>query len=83
MSAASSPAAPHPLGFMPNVLTIGRIFMIPFIVGGIILLAADQQSFFGRPSVLLSLFIIAGLTDFLDGRRSLIGQDALGLALYG
>ena len=67
MSAASSPAAPHPLGFMPNVLTIGRIFMIPFIVGGIILLAADQQSFFGRPSILLSLFIIAGLTDFLDG----------------
>lgn len=63
-----TPAAkPHPLGFLPNVLTIGRIIMIPFIVGGIILLANNEQSFLGRPSVLLTLFIVAGLTDFLDG----------------
>ncbi len=67
MSAASLETSPHPLGFLPNVLTIGRIMMIPFIVGGIVLLSTGQQSFLGRPSVLLTLFIIAGFTDFLDG----------------
>ena len=66
MSTAAT-AQPHPLGFIPNVLTIGRILMIPFIVGGIVLLANGQQNFLGRPSILLSLFFIAVLTDFLDG----------------
>ena len=67
MSTASAHPTPHPLGFIPNVLTIGRIIMIPFIVGGIVLLSTSQQSFLGRPSILLTLFIVAGFTDFLDG----------------
>lgn len=70
MTRSQSPAlaaSPHSLGFLPNVLTIGRICMIPFIVAGIILLTSEARSFLGRPTVLLSLFLLAGLTDFLDG----------------
>ena len=67
MTASTPPAQPHPLGFLPNVLTIGRIILIPFIVAGIVLLANGQETFLGRPTVLISLFVIAGLTDFLDG----------------
>lgn len=66
-AANTAPAQPHPLGFLPNVLTIGRIIMIPFIVAGIVLLANGEKTFLGSPTVLLSLFIIAGFTDFLDG----------------
>lgn len=67
MSADTLRAEPHPFGFLPNALTIGRIIMIPFIVTGIVLLANGEKSFLGRPTVLITLFIIAGLTDFLDG----------------
>jgi CDP-diacylglycerol--glycerol-3-phosphate 3-phosphatidyltransferase len=70
---AQSPAAAqaHPLAFVPNVLTIGRIVLIPFLVAGIIMLAAGTGSglgaWLGRPSVIFSLFILAAITDFLDG----------------
>jgi len=67
MTASPPPAQPHPLEFLPNVLTISRIILIPFIVAGIVLLANGQETFLGRPTVLISLFVIAGLTDFLDG----------------
>ncbi len=59
--------ARHPLGWIPNVLTIGRILLIPFIVAGIIQLSNGQESFLGRPTLLFALFVIAGLTDFFDG----------------
>ena len=67
MASSQAQAAPHPLGFMPNVLTIGRIVLIPFIMAGIVLLSNGEQSFLGRPTVLLTFFLIAAITDFLDG----------------
>lgn len=67
MTSSQALAAPHPLGFIPNVLTIGRIVLIPFIVAGIVLLPAGERSFLGRPTILLTLFLIAAITDFLDG----------------
>lgn len=67
MTSVDLQAQPHPLGFLPNVLTIGRIILIPFIVAGIILLGDENHNLLGRSTVLISLFIIAALTDFLDG----------------
>ncbi len=67
MSNALTADAPHPLGFLPNVLTIGRILMIPFIVGGIVLLSSGERTVLGRPTFLITLFLVAAFTDFLDG----------------
>ncbi len=67
MTTVEAQATPHPLGFLPNVLTIGRIILIPFIVAGIVLLSSGEPSFLGRPTILIGLFIIAAFTDFLDG----------------
>lgn len=58
---------PHPLGFLPNVLTIGRILSIPVLVTGILMMESGSPLFIARPSVLIALFIIAIFTDFLDG----------------
>lgn len=67
MSVDTLPLARHPLAFLPNVLTIGRIALIPFLVAGIIILSSGSGMWLGRPSVILSLFILAGVSDFLDG----------------
>jgi cardiolipin synthase len=57
---------------MPNVLTIARICLAPFLVSAIL----EQRFLFG-----FVLFIVAGLTDALDGtlarilrQRSVLGQ---------
>lgn len=62
-----SAEARHPGFWVPNALTVGRIFTIPVLVAGIILLGQNSGLFIARPSVILSIFILAGLTDFLDG----------------
>ena len=46
---------------IPNILTIGRIIIVPFFV-----LAFYLPGFYGDLTALI-LFIIASFTDFLDG----------------
>ena len=54
---------------IPNILTIGRIIIVPFFV-----LAFYLPGFYGDLTALI-LFIVASFTDFLDGitRRTVIG----------
>lgn len=46
---------------LPNLLTLGRILLVPVIV------AVLLTRFYGREFVGLALFLLAALTDFLDG----------------
>lgn len=53
---------------IPNILTIGRILCIPFLVAGIVL--AGQESWYAPPWVgfaALIVFLLACITDYLDG----------------
>jgi len=59
--------AQHPLHWLPNALTIGRICVIPILVIGIIALGLGYESPFARSWVLGGVFIGAAFTDFLDG----------------
>lgn len=43
---------------LPNILTLGRIGLLPIIIG---------LFFMAQPMAALALYIIASLTDFLDG----------------
>ena len=54
---------------IPNILTVGRILIVPFFV-----LAFYLPGFYGDLTALI-LFIVASFTDFLDGitRRTVIG----------
>jgi len=75
MSTPSSPAAPtlidrpervprdlsNEIWNLPNALTLFRIFLVPFLV--VVLLT----KFIGREYVGLGIFLLAALTDFLDG----------------
>lgn len=63
----STDIARHPGYWVPNALTVGRILSIPVLVAGIILLSKGSDMTIARPVVIISLFILAGLTDFLDG----------------
>ena len=58
---------PHPLGWLPNFLTLSRIISIPLIMWGILSINTQAPHVLGRPTVILILFLLAGLTDFLDG----------------
>lgn len=64
MTSSNPHAKPH-LAWIPNALTLGRIAFIPVLIGGI-LTYGTQNAFLGT-TVLLALFIILVLTDFLDG----------------
>ena len=59
---------------IPNILTIGRIIIVPFFV-----LAFYLPGFYGDLTALI-LFIIASFTDFLDGMlaRMFGGESKLG-----
>ena len=46
---------------IPNILTVGRILIVPFFV-----LAFYLPGFYGDLTALI-LFIVASFTDFLDG----------------
>ncbi len=46
---------------LPNILTLGRILMVPFLV------AVLLTEFEGKSLVALAIFLIAAATDFLDG----------------
>ncbi|MBL4646963.1 MAG: CDP-diacylglycerol--glycerol-3-phosphate 3-phosphatidyltransferase [Rhizobiales bacterium] len=62
---------------VPNILTYGRILAVPAVVGSLFL-AGDFGRWLG-----FSLFIIASITDFLDGylARAWHQQSALGRML--
>ena len=56
---------------IPNILTIGRIIIVPFFV-----LAFYLPGFYGDLTALI-LFIIASFTDFLDGMLArMLGQES-------
>ncbi|KAA6463122.1 CDP-alcohol phosphatidyltransferase family protein [Acidobacteria bacterium AB60] len=62
----------NPLRTMPNLLTVSRICLAPFLIAAI---------FEGRFQLSFVLFVVAGLTDALDGalarilkQRSVLGQ---------
>ena len=63
---------------IPNILTIGRILIVPFFV-----LAFYLPGFYGDLTALI-LFIVASFTDFLDGMLArLLGEESkLGQKLY-
>lgn len=58
---------PHKYAKVPNQLTIGRIISIPFLVLGILTVGSKDPGFFGKPAIVIGLFLLAALTDFLDG----------------
>ena len=56
---------------IPNILTIGRIIIVPFFV-----LAFYLPGFYGDLTALI-LFIIASFTDFLDGMLArMLGEES-------
>ena len=56
---------------IPNILTIGRIIIVPFFV-----LAFYLRGFYGDLTALI-LFIVASFTDFLDGMLArLLGEES-------
>ncbi len=57
----------HRFYWLPNALTISRIFSIPLIIWGILSIANDWGGFLAKAWVLGGLFGLACLTDFLDG----------------
>ena len=57
---------------IPNILTVGRILIVPFFV-----LAFYLPGFYGDLTALI-LFIVASYTDFLDGMLArLLGQESM------
>jgi len=57
----------HPLYWVPNALTVLRILSVPLFIAGILSLAFQWNLIVGKAWLLLTLFILACLTDFLDG----------------
>jgi len=51
---------------LPNIITLSRIIMIPFIVG-IFYFPDDMVSFSEKNVVATAIFIFAAITDWLDG----------------
>ena len=52
---------------IPNILTIGRILSIPLLVAGILQIGSGADAFLGSATAVLSLFLLACFTDYLDG----------------
>ena len=55
------------LAWLPNALTISRILSIPLIVWGILSIVNGWGGILSKAWVLGGLFVLACLTDFLDG----------------
>ena len=60
-------SARHPLFWVPNALTVGRILLIPVFVVGILSLEFGWGSPVAKLFVLGPLFALAAFTDWLDG----------------
>ena len=57
----------HKLWWVPNALTIGRIFTVPVLMAGILALGLQQESWLANIPLVAGLFIAATATDWLDG----------------
>jgi len=57
----------HKLYWLPNALTLGRIAAIPLLMWSIIAVGGNMNSLVNAPILLLLLFILCAVTDFLDG----------------
>ena len=57
----------HPLYWVPNALTVLRILSVPLFIAGILSVAFRWNLIFGKAWILLTLFILACLTDYFDG----------------
>ena len=59
--------ARHALFWVPNALTLGRIASIPVLIAGVLLMGEGSLSGLGKPVFVIGLFVLAMITDFLDG----------------
>ena len=57
----------HSLYWLPNALTVSRILSIPLIIWGILSIVNGWGGILSKAWVLGGLFVLACLTDFLDG----------------
>lgn len=57
----------HKFYWLPNALTLGRIAFIPILMWGILALGGNIQSQLNAPVLVILLFLLCALTDFLDG----------------
>ena len=57
----------HKFWWLPNALTIGRIFAVPFLMASILALGLQQDSVLANVPMIIGLFVIATATDWLDG----------------
>jgi len=55
------------LYWLPNALTLGRIAAVPLLMWSIIAVGDNMNSLVNAPILLLLLFILCAVTDFLDG----------------
>ncbi len=75
---ATVPSTRHKFHWLPNVLTIIRIFLIPVLIAGILSLHFGWNNAFGGAWVLAGIYIFAVTTDFFDGflaRRWNVASD--------
>lgn len=66
-SILTEPKDRHSLWWVPNALTIGRIFTVPILMAGILALGLQQESWLANIPLVAGLFIAATATDWLDG----------------
>lgn len=57
----------HKLHWLPNALTLGRIAVVPLLMWSILAVGSNTPTFVNSPILLILLFIICAITDFLDG----------------
>jgi len=55
------------LYWLPNALTLGRIAAVPLLMWSILAVGGNHNSLVNTPILLLLLFILCAITDFLDG----------------
>jgi len=63
----TSPRDRHSLWWVPNALTIGRIFTVPILMAAILALGLQKESWLASVPIIGGLFIAATATDWLDG----------------
>jgi len=63
----STAATRHKFYWLPNALTLGRIALIPVLMWAILSVGGESQSIMNAPFIMIGLFVLCALTDFLDG----------------
>jgi len=57
----------HRFYWLPNALTLGRIFLIPLLMWAILAVGRETNSVMNVPFMMVGLFVVCAVTDFLDG----------------